>query len=150
MSKFNWGHGLALALAAFIAFILSMIFLFSKGWNNAEMVSNHYYEEELLYQQVIDAKNNAQHLREQPIYQQDKNGIAVTFPPYINNGNTKFSYQLFRTDDEKLDVNRNITLDAQNRCVIPAEILKTGSYTLKLHWVTGKVNYQIDYDVLWK
>ncbi len=60
MKKLNWGHGLAIALGCFIIFILSLIFIFPMGKQNAEMISNNYYEEELQYQDVIDAKKMQQ------------------------------------------------------------------------------------------
>ncbi len=56
MKNFSWGHGVVIALAAFIIFILSMLFLFPNGQKNSEMVTDNYYEEELQYQDVIDAK----------------------------------------------------------------------------------------------
>ena len=150
MKKFTWGHGIVLALAAFIIFILSMIFFFSRGWQNAEMVSEDYYADELAYQQTIDAKQRADQLTEKPEYYQDRNGIKITFPPSVNNNSAKVRFDLFRTDDQRLDVKKDIKLDAQNAIVIPAKILAPGNYTLKLHWNTGGKDYQIDYDVLWK
>lgn len=56
MKNFSWGHGVVIALFAFIVFILSMLFLFPNGQKNSEMVTDNYYEEELQYQDVIDAK----------------------------------------------------------------------------------------------
>jgi hypothetical protein len=47
MKNFSWGHGVVIALAAFIIFILSMMFLFPNGQKNSEMVTDNYYEEEL-------------------------------------------------------------------------------------------------------
>lgn len=48
-SKFTWGHGMVLALAGFIAFILGMIFFYTRGYQTSEMVSENYYEDELIY-----------------------------------------------------------------------------------------------------
>ena len=39
-----------------------MILIFPNGQKGAELVTDHYYSEELQYQDVIDAKNNADHL----------------------------------------------------------------------------------------
>ncbi|QOR73041.1 FixH family protein [Cruoricaptor ignavus] len=147
--RFHWGHGIIAALASFIIFILGMIFLFPIGKQNAEMVSDNYYEEELVYQNVIDAKNRADGLAEKPEYSQDKGGITIRFPESINNSNSKFSFNLFRTDDRRYDVNAKIKLDKNNSVYLPAKILKPGSYTLKMLWTKDALDYQIDYDVLW-
>lgn len=150
MKNFSWGHGVFLALASFIIFILSMLFLFPNGQKNSEMVTEHYYEEELQYQSVIDAKKRADDLAEKPIYSQSPTGIKLTFPEDINNSNSKISYVLNRSDDQNLDIKRKETLDATRSFTIPKAVLKNGNYTLRLMWTKDKVDYRLDYDVIWK
>ncbi len=147
--KFSWGHGIVIALGSFIAFILFMIFLFPNGQQNSEMITENYYEEELAYQKVIDAKNNADLLPEKPKYNQDQSGIKVIFPEDINNENSKFTIDLHRADDQKLDVKREIKLDGKNTLFIPANILVKGNYVLRTMWTTNNKNFQIDYDLVW-
>lgn len=148
--NFTWGHGIVAALGAFMIFILSMIFIFSRGWQNAELVSDDYYRDELIYQKVIDAKNLAQKLPQQPIYHQDANGIKITFPQEIVSGSSAVRFELFRTDDERLDIKKEVTLSSDHSFLIPAKVLAPGNYTLKLHWKKEGKDYQVDYDVLWK
>jgi hypothetical protein len=151
MKKFSWGHGVIVALLAFMLFIVGMIVFFPMGKQNAEMVSDNYYEEELLYQQVIDAKNRADKLEKRPQYFQDKTGIKITFPEDINSTNAKVGFVLTRTEDRNLDIIRKSeNLDSQNSIFIPAKVIVKGNYTLKLHWVKENKDYQIDYDVVWK
>ncbi|QCX53232.1 FixH family protein [Elizabethkingia sp. JS20170427COW] len=151
-AKFTWGHGVVAALACFIGFILFLIFIYSRGYQNAEMVSDNYYEEEINFQKVIDAKNAAQKLKEKPVYTQDKRGITIQFPKEFNNQNSKFKFYLYRTDDANLDIRKEVSLDQDNSIFIPASagIFKPGSYTLKLNWERGdKEKYQIDYNLIW-
>jgi len=151
-NKFTWGHGIILALGGFIVFILSMIFLYSRGYQNSEMVSENYYEDELVYQKVIDAKNAADRLAEKPVFSQSSEGIKVVFPKRFDNKNSKFRFYLFRTEDSKLDIRKEVELDENNSFIIPAKagILRKGSYTLKLNWTeNNKTEYQIDYNLLW-
>lgn len=140
---------MAIALGCFIIFILFLVFVFPIGKQNSELISDNYYEEELEYQNVINAKKNAETLKEQPIYQQLNEGIKITFPESINVDDNKISFVLFRTDDSNLDVKKELNL--QNKAfLIPRKVIKSGSYTLKLKWTENKKPYQIDYDVLWK
>lgn len=139
-----------IALLAFIIFILSMLFLFPNGQQNSEMVSDNYYEEELLYQQVIDAKGRADKLVNKPVYSQNASGITIKFPADYNNGNARIKYVMNRTDDKNLDVKKDAVLDENKSFTIPANILKKGSYTLRLTWVKNNTEFRIDYDVLWK
>lgn len=149
MKKFTWGHGVIVALGAFICFILFMIFLFPNGQKNSELITDNYYEEELAFQDVIDAKKRADSLAEKPQYSQAQDGIKITFPKDINNGNSKIRFHLFRTDDQTLDVKKDMILDANNAFLIPEKVLVKGNYTLKVHWNKDKKEYQIDYDVVW-
>lgn len=148
--KFSWGHGVVLALGSFMAFILFMIFVFSNGMKNSELISDDYYQDELVYQEVIDAKNNADLLTEKPSYSQSAEGILISFPANIAPKDGKTNFELFRTDDSNLDVKKELTLDNKNQFQIPEKVLAKGSYTLKLKWKSNNKPYQIDYDVQWK
>jgi len=150
MKNFNWGHGVIIALASFMIFILSMMFLFPNGQKNSEMVTDNYYEEELKYQDVIDAKKRADELKEKPVYSQNPAGIRITFPKDYNNSNTYVKFVLNRTDDQNLDVHKTVQLDANQSFLIPAQVLKLGNYTLRLSWTKDKTDYRMDYDVIWK
>ncbi|MDQ0783593.1 FixH family protein [Chryseobacterium sp. W4I1] len=150
MKNFSWGHGVVIALFAFIIFILSMLFLFPNGQKNSEMVTDNYYEEELKYQDVIDAKQKADDLQEKPVYSQEKEGIRITFPKEYNNSNTTVKFVLNRTEDQNLDIKKSVQLDAQQSILIPAQVLKVGNYTLRLMWTKDKTDYRMDYDVIWK
>lgn len=148
--KLSWGHGVVIALGSFIAFILYLILIFPMGKQNAEMISSNYYEEELVYQDVIDAKKRAMDLEVHPVYSQDKNGIKLHFPTERKVDKKEIDFVLFRTDDSTLDLKKVEILDGTNSLLIPARVLVPGSYTLKTKWKENNQLYQIDYDVLWK
>lgn len=149
MKNLNWGHGLAIALGCFMLFILFLIFIFPMGKQNAEMISNNYYEEELKYQDIIDAKNNAAKLEKTPTYKATTEGLLITFPETIKVDENVANFILFRTEDSNLDVKKEVTLQ-HNLFLIPAKVISKGSYTLKLKWTENKKPYQVDYDILWK
>ena len=150
MKNFTWGHGIVVALASFMIFILSMLFLFPNGQKNSEMVTEHYYEEELEYQSVIDSKKRADDLAEKPSFSQDTKGMKITFPTGNNNSNTEIKFVLNRSDDQNLDIKKTVKLEANNSFLIPANVLVKGNYTLRLNWVKDKIDYRLDYDVIWK
>ena len=104
--KLSWGHAVVIALGSFIAFILYLILIFPMGKQNAEMISNNYYEEELVYQDVIDAKKRAMELEVHPVYSQDKNGIKLHFPEDRKVDKKEIDFVLFRTDDSTLDLKK--------------------------------------------
>lgn len=148
--KFTWAHGIIIALGAFMIFILYLIFVFPMGKQNAEMVSDNYYEEELLYQDVIDAKKNASQLSSLPEFISGKEGITIKFPQEAMPSDGKVDFHLFRTEDSNLDVKKTQVLLTGNTLFIPTKVLFPGSYTLKVKWKKDKLPYQVDYDVQWK
>ncbi len=150
MKKFTWGHGVVLALGLFISFILYLIFIFPIGKQNSELVTESYYEDELEYQKVIDAKKGADQLTKKPLFAQLPYGIRIVFPKEILDDQSKIKYFLYRTNDKTQDRTNKVTLDNNNSFLIPKTELITGSYTLKIMWTFGKKDYQVDYDVVWK
>lgn len=149
LKNFTWGHGIVVALGSFMIFILSLIWYFTSTWKNSELITDNYYEEELAYQNVIDAKNKAINLKELPVYHQNESGISVTFPSEINNSNSKFRIDLHRAEDQKLDIIREMELDQRNSIFIPAKVLAKGNYVLRMMWKKDNEEYQIDYDLIW-
>lgn len=149
MKKLHWGHGLAIALGCFMLFILFLIFIFPLGKQNAEMISNNYYEEELKYQDIIDAKENAAKMENPPVYKATSEGMLISFPETIRVDENKVNFILFRTDDSNLDVKKEVGLQ-HNVFLIPKNVISAGSYTLKLKWTENKKPYQVDYDIQWK
>lgn len=148
--KFTWAHGIILALGSFIAFILFMIFIFPTGQKNSELVTNDYYEDELQYQKVIDAKNNATSLPQLPEYKQTAEGITIAFPQNVKPDGNKVDFHLYRTEDSNLDVKNSVTVDGSNSIKIPKKVIFPGSYTLKINWKEKDKPFQVDYDLLWK
>ena len=95
-------------------------------------------------------KKRADELVNKPVYSQSTKGITIQFPADYNNGNAKVKFVLNRTDDEKLDIKKDVGLDAEKSFTIPANVLVKGNYTLRLSWLKNNTNYRIDYDVVWK
>lgn len=138
-----------IALGCFIIFILGLIFTFPTDSKNSDLVSDNYYEEELEYQKIIDAKHNAARLKELPKYKATSYGIEISFPEDVKPDANKINFVLFRTEDSNLDVKKEITLN-NHKFIIPGKVISKGSYTLKIKWTESKKPYQVDYDIVWK
>ncbi|MFT3918042.1 FixH family protein [Cloacibacterium sp.] len=150
MKKFTWGHGIALALACFIGFILYLIFIFPIGKQTSDLVSDNYYQDELEYQKVIDAKKNADQLSQKPFFAQLPYGIRIAFPKETIDAGQQVHFELYSTNDKEKDKKQNVNLDSNNSFLVPKEMLSTGSYTLKVRWKKSDIDYQVDYELVWK
>jgi hypothetical protein len=150
MKKLNWGHGIVIAMALFMSFILFMVFVFPNGKQNAEMISDNYYEDEMQYQTVIDAKKSAEQLSELPAYSETQDGMKILFPSSIIPDNKEVSFSLFRINDKNLDINKSLVLDTSHGFSIPKSVITAGAYILKFKWKQDKKDFQVDYDIQWK
>lgn len=150
MKKFTWGHGIALALACFIGFILYLIFIFPIGKQTSDLVSDNYYQDELEYQKVIDAKKNADQLSQKPFFAQLPYGVRIAFPKETIDAGQQVHFELYSTNDKEKDKKQNVNLDSNNSFLVPKEMLSTGSYTLKVRWKKSNIDYQVDYELVWK
>lgn len=156
MKNFSWGHGIIIALGSFMTFILGIIFfgakiLFPDGNDTSDLVSDNYYENELAYQKVINAKKNADLLPQKPQYVQSQEGIKITFSQEILNANSKVDFYLYRSNDKTQDRFGTATINQDGSFFIPKNLLlQPGNYILKVNWKKDNKEYQIDYDVVWK
>lgn len=142
--KFNWGHGLALALASFIIFILSLIFL---AGDMGEMVDDNYYEKTVKYQDDIDAAQRANSLNQKPEIILQANGYLIRF--YDDVPETGF-VRFLRPNDSGQDVVEPLKLNSQKEQLIHSVKLKEGDYEVSIRWKQNKQDYLIKETVNWK
>jgi hypothetical protein len=113
-------------------------------------IINNYYQDELEYQKVIDAKKNADQLSQKPFFAQLPYGIRIAFPKETIDAGQQVHFELYSTNDKEKDKKQNVNLDNNNSFLVPKEMLSTGSYTLKVRWKKSDIDYQVDYELVWK
>lgn len=148
--KFHWGHGIMLFLGFFIIFIMSFVYktLFVSDYDHV-LVSEEYYKDEIGYQKEIDKMNNAAQLKENVKLVTNDQGIEVVFPSFLDPKKITGFVDLQRSNDVKLDLNKELKLDSLN-FLIPADQLKKGVYTVKVVWEYDKIPYQLNEKVNFK
>ncbi|MDO5656176.1 MAG: FixH family protein [Flavobacteriaceae bacterium] len=143
--KFNWGHGVILVLASFMLFILTLIFLADE---TGDLVSDDYYEDALVYQELdINARNRASALAEKPEIHTQANGFRIQFPTSIkpDSGQIYMMRGAFKSDDIHLP----LELNSRNEILIPAARMKSGEYDLNLGWYVQGNPYLIKQTLTW-
>lgn len=141
-TKFNWGHGLALALLIFVIFISQFVFrtFFSEEADH-KLTSEEYYKEELNYQKEIDSQNNGLALKENITTRNTLDGIEIVFPSDFDYTKIKGDLKLQRPSNKGIDIINNFTLKG-NVLLIPKEDLIKGYYNLKVNWEYAGISYQ--------
>lgn len=137
-----WPIGISVFMLCFISYLISIMF-FSRS-TKIDLVSPTYYEEELKYQDDINAQKNANSMEHKVnIYQDKDQNLVISFPKEINRENLSGVIKLIRPDDSDADLAFPITLNSYNKHIIHRGLLRKGAYKLSLHWSIDKKDYLI-------
>lgn len=139
--KINWGTGIVIAFAAFIAFILYFV-VFASTQDRAEhsLVTEDYYESELGYQKEIDAEQNAKNLAHPLIIEKTDDGLKIEFPKDQNSKEIFGTVFLYRPSNKQLDFELPISPSVID-LLIHKERLLEGRWNIKVFWECDGVNY---------
>jgi len=139
--KINWGTGIVIGFVLFIGFIMFMVvtMLTDKNFNH-DLVTPDYYNQELKYQEEIDAEKNAQKLSENVSIRNSKEGITISFPKDLKFSNIKGNVSFYRPSNKKLDFDIPIVLSS-NKLLIPDNRLVEGRWDIKVNWTYQGVHY---------
>jgi len=139
--KINWGTGLAIAMGAFMLFILSFVYkAFTNDKYDHHLVSEEYYIDEMNYQQEIDALVRANELKTNVKLITTEQGIRVVFPLEVELNKIKGTVDFQRASDVKLDFSLPIVL-SKNEFLIPENKLVKGLYNVKVDWSIDTTRY---------
>ncbi|MFZ1703366.1 MAG: FixH family protein [Saprospiraceae bacterium] len=138
--KFNWGTGIFIFLALFIA-TLAFILYKSKQVDNS-LVIDKYYEEDLQYQKKFEKIDNYIHLKRRinVIYSPGDSLIQLVFPTYEKKPH-EGTITCYRASASSQDKTFDFKLDKDSIVLIPVRHLASGKWMLKLDWKWGDVPY---------
>lgn len=133
----SWGYRI---LSFYIVFIAGIGVLVIKSVSqNQDLVSTDYYEQELKFQEKIDAVNRANSLSS-PVHHEVKNSeILITLPPEMKSLPVYAQVVLYCTADKSRDVRRNYQVK-DGRILFPLTTSNRGLHELKISWTTDDIN----------
>lgn len=137
----NWGWKIAVFMGAFIVFIMSMVVM-SFG-NKIDLVSEDYYQKELAFQDMIDAKQNASEFEKEVSIKQTEDGLEVSFPETFNKTIETGSITFFRPDNSALDLKKELNLAASKQ-LIDYTGFKPGFYSVFIDFTSNGKAYHIE------
>lgn len=135
----NWGWKIVLLYAAFVILTLSIAIYFMQ--KDVDLVSEDYYQQELVYQDKINEANNA---RENPVtinYDAKVKEVSIIFPVHDSTATISGKIYFYRPSDARLDQNFEINTDRTARQVVKVNTLMPGLWKLKITWQTGSTQY---------
>lgn len=134
----NWGKGLALALTAFAGM---MTYFMVRGAQSPEpLIAENYYEQELAYQDRIDATHRAGTLSSTVTIIADRAQVQVGFPAEMLGKAINGTLELIRLNNASAD--RKIALHGTATEHMQAAVdLLPGVYIAQLTWTIDGVEY---------
>jgi hypothetical protein len=137
--KFHWGHGIAIFFILFIGFILTMIFLSTR--KDVDLVTDNYYEKELVYQEQIDKMQNAASLSEPMKVALNWPDLTIQYPAEQLALGVSGTVLFFRPSDPKLDKTYEVNPDEAGTQQIDMAKMAKGLYKVKIEWQAGGVAF---------
>ena len=106
-----------------------------------DLVTKEYYKDELIYQDVIDAKKHAASLAGSVDLRQGSEGLILTLPLEMQHHTVNGSVQFYCPNDVKRDRHFDLKVDTAASQRIDPGVVLPGHYTLRVKWISGGVQY---------
>ena len=134
----NFGHGIIIAMSAFVIFILSLIFSFMR--QNVDLEYNDYYSRELVFNESKEATENGLNFVDGVKIECASGKLTLflqdSFPQFET-----ADLHFYRADNAKWDLKKKI---AQGRFhQFPLSEFHKGKYELRMEFVAKEKNYSI-------
>lgn len=141
----NWGNKLILAFILFALFIGYMVFI---SFNTRfDLVSSNYYNEELRYQDKLDAIKNTNKLSNVEVFQ-NSNFLVIFLPKELKDSKISGNLLMYCETDGGKDFKKKF----QDSLFIKIDKTKLQSknYILKLNWTSDTTNYYFEKNIIIK
>ena len=141
--KINWGTGIVIAIVAFMSFILYFVITMSTNKSyKYDLVTEKYYQQELGFQNEINAENNALALKEKVTVKRVKEGLQIVFPKEFSSKEIKGKVFLYRPSNKQLDFEIPISL-TNAYLLVPEKRLLDGRWNIKIAFKDNNKEYLI-------
>jgi len=132
--KINWGTGIVIAIALFMAFILYFVIKvqYNSKYDN-ELVVEEYYKHDAKFGDEMIRVQNAHDLTEKPLIMKTNKGVTIVFPTFFAPDKIKGKVSLYRPSMKNLDFEIPISL-SNPTLLIPKSKLVGGRWDINMEW----------------
>ncbi len=135
-SKWNWGWGILIAIILFMGLTLARVIFFMD--KDVDLVTDHYYDKEIKYQQQIDKEKRAMQPGENVQVNYSREILSLTFP--ADSSITGHLY-FYRPADLHKDFKVPIKIDKKFSQLINVSRLDKGLWKLQISWSINKNDF---------
>lgn len=134
----NWGVKITIVFSLFVAGMLFMVFKSAR--QNMDLVVPDYYEQELKYQNVIDATIRTSALSDQVRCRQKNDSLLIVFSNEMNNNLVKAEVWLYCIADKKKD-DKKIFTTSNALIGMPLKPANKGLHEVIVNWQMNGLTY---------
>jgi hypothetical protein len=137
--KINWGVSVAIA---YVLFALAMIlFVIKASQQKNDLVTEHYYDEAVNYQERINAIDNASELSMEcrVTFSKEENNVVVSVPAVTPAQRGKINF--YKPDNAGLDFEVELRTDSAGIQRIPVADKTRGMWNVYVYWQNEGKNY---------
>jgi len=138
------GNLILFGFGIMVLFIAGLVYECTQ--NPSVMVSNNYYEQELKYQDLIDARANAQSFNDSLLLIKNQGEVLFKIPKELNGLMQNLKIELYNTSDDKKDKNFVLQKNEEGIYKVNTSTWGSGNYLLKLHFTSGAKNYYKEFN----
>lgn len=132
--KINWGAGIVIGMISFMTFIMVLvIIMMTNNEFDHDLVTEGYYEKDLVYQNEIDAETNSGRLSAEIKVLKTTRGLEILFPGEVLGKDIEGRVEMYRPSNKKLDFQLPIQLK-DSTVIIPADRLVQGQWKVTVIW----------------
>jgi nitrogen fixation protein FixH len=132
--KLNWGTGIAIAIACFMAFIgYFIIKVQSNSLYDNELVVAEYYKQERSLDAELESEQNAANLKQDVTIENTADAVKITFPQGFDYTKITGKVSLYRPSSQNLDFEIPVSLSG-SYMLIPKSELAGGRWDITLDW----------------
>lgn len=130
----NWGTGIVIGMISFMSFIMVLVItmMTNKEFDH-DLVTEGYYEKDLIYQNEIDAETNSVSLSSEIKWQKTGEGLEILFPHEVVGKDIRGRVEMYRPSNQQLDFQLLFHLK-DSTVLIPAERLIAGQWKVTVVW----------------
>ncbi|MFN8278466.1 MAG: FixH family protein [Chitinophagales bacterium] len=143
MERINWGWRLGFVYSGFVVFMLFMVYRSTQM--KTELVSANYYDEELKYQEHIDAVNRTAHLSAPLAMEVAHGALQLTFPQEVANAHVTAELHWYSPSHQSDDRTMKLTYPEQKEVALSD--IKKGRYEVKVDWFAKGRHYYNEKEV---
>jgi nitrogen fixation protein FixH len=139
--KLNWGTGIVIFLSLFMAALISFVVF---AWRqDVNLVYKNYYEKGVDYSARMEVDKRSAAFSEQISFEMLSDSVKILFSENLASAIESGNVMFFRPSDHHKDISLPIVL-RDSIFTISKSNLISGRYIVKISWLTGGIEYEVD------